>query len=33
MIAHMARVSSRLGIEESADSSRRVLEVLTFLRA
>jgi len=31
--AHMAQVFSKLGIEESAGSHRRVLAVLTFLRA
>ena len=31
--AHMAQVFSKLGIEESAASHRRVLAVLTFLRA
>jgi serine/threonine-protein kinase len=31
--AHMAQVFSKLGVEESSDSHRRVLAVLTFLRA
>jgi DNA-binding NarL/FixJ family response regulator len=30
--AHMARVLSKLGIEESPDQHRRVLAVLAFLR-
>jgi len=31
--AHMAQVFTKLGIDESPDSHRRVLAVLTFLRA
>jgi serine/threonine-protein kinase len=31
--AHMAQVFSKLGIEESSESHRRVLAVLTFLRS